>query len=306
MPTTVDWQVGVFCQNEGDRLADCLRSIDAAVGARRALITVILNGSTDNSLAVVRATMGALNTPVQVFEIPVGDKSNAINAYVHDRHVRVDADLYFAVDGYAVINPGGLAAMESALRANPGALAASGMAGNGRTSPLENQRTAEVGGVFRGQFNAMRASFVCRMEEGGVRLPIGLYRGDGLLGSIAAHDLDPVGNTWENSRVLGVDNAVFLIKPLSPFRVRDLRRHLNRKVRQMRGLLENAAIRTVAHANGFTALPMFADDMIRDFLRAHPIPAVALPDRPFMTLALRRHRRATKPDAASLQPQRVA
>lgn len=304
-PERVDWQIGVFCQDEGERLADCLRSIDSAVGDRAALITVILNGSTDNSLAVAQATLAGLRTPTQLFAIPAADKSNAINLYVHDRRVRVDADLYFAVDGYATISPGGLAAMEARLRSHSGALIATGIAGNGRNEPKANRATVEAGGVMHGQFYCMTAALVRRMEAGNIRLPIGLYRGDGLLGSIAAHDLDPVGGTWHNSRVIGVADAVFLIRPLSPFRLRDLRRHFNRKVRQMRGLVENAAIRVVAHAGGFAALPPFADDMIRDFLLNHPAPAVSLPDRLFMALALSRHRHATKPDAASLEPRRV-
>lgn len=304
-PEQVDWQIGVFCQNEGERLGDCLRSIDAAVGGREALITIILNGSTDNSLAVARAAAPTLRTPVRIFVIDAGDKSNAINHYIGDPGVRVDADLYFAIDGYAVINPGGLTAMEAALAASPGALAASAMAGNGRTSPLSNHQTAAIGGVFRGQFNCMTAAFVQRLQASGVRLPVGLYRGDGLLGSIAAHDLDPVKGTWNNSRVIGVVDAVFMIQSLSPFRLRDLRRHFNRKVRQMRGLLENAAIRTIAHERGFEALPAHADDMIRDYLASSPAPAISSLDRPFMALALRRHRRATSPDLPSLEPRRV-
>ena len=299
MPDKVDWQVAVFCQNEGNRLAACLRSIDAAVGGRPALISVILNGSTDNSVSIARETLATLRTPATLFVIPAGDKSNAINRYVHDRTIRVEASLYFAVDGYAVINSGGLAALEARLHACPTALAAAGVAGNGRTSPLSNHQTATVGGVLRGQFYCMTPSFVRRMEDAGLRLPVGLYRGDGLLGSMAAHDLDSVGNTWENDRIVGTVDAVFLIDPLSPFRLRDLRRYFNRKVRQMRGLLENAAIRAVAHARGFAALPANADDMIRGHLASHPAPTVTAPDRPFMALALRHHRRALPPAPAA-------
>ena len=304
-PTRVDWQIGVFCQNEAGRLAECLRSIDAAVDGRAGLITVILNGSTDDSLAVALATAPLLQTPAQVFVIEAGDKSNAINRYVHDPRVRVDAQLYFAIDGYATINPAGLAAIETALRASPAALIATGIAGNGRNEPKTNQQTVQQGGVVHGQFYCMTAPLVRRMGEGGIRLPVGLYRGDGLLGTIAAHDLDPVGGTWENSRVIGVEGAVFLIQPLSPFRLRDLRRFFNRKVRQMRGLLENAAIRTVAHARGFAALPANADDMIRDHLANQPMPALAALDRPFMALALRHHRRAVPPGPEQLEPCRV-
>lgn len=305
-PKQVEWQIGVFCQNEGGRIADCLRSIDRAVGDRQALISVIINGSTDNSLAAAHGMLAELRTPAQVFNIPISDKSNAINLYIHDSQVRVEAGLYFAVDGYATINPESFAAMEQRLRASPDALIATGIAGNGRNEPKANCATIEVGGVMHGQFYCMTSGMVRRMEAGNIRLPIGLYRGDGLLGNIAAHDLDPVGNGWDNSRVLGVADAVFLIQPLSPFRVRDIRRHFNRKIRQMRGRVENAAIRAIVHSSGFAALPKNADDMINEYLRSHPVPHVSLSDQPFMTLALRRHRKAPRPDTAGLAPCRMA
>ena len=306
LPASVDWQIGVFCQNEANRLPACLRSIDAAVGGRPALITVFLNGSTDNSLAVARATLPTLATPATVFVFPAADKANAINHYLHDPKIRVEANLYFAVDGYATVNPGGLAATEATLRARPDALIASGVAGNGRDEPKSTARTVAEGGIMHGQFYCMPAALVHRMAQAGIRLPVGLYRGDGLLGSIAAHDLDPVHGAWLNSRVVGVAGAMFLIDPLSPFRLRDWRRQFNRKVRQMRGLIENAAIRATAHAHGFAALPASADHMIRDHLRTHAVPTVPLLDRPFMQLALRQHRRAVPPEPASLEPWRVA
>jgi len=44
----VEWQIAVFCHNERRHLPACLQSIEQAVGGRRALITVIVNGSTVN------------------------------------------------------------------------------------------------------------------------------------------------------------------------------------------------------------------------------------------------------------------
>jgi hypothetical protein len=298
-----EWQVAVFCHNERGRIAACLASISAAIGQRRGLITLLLNGSTDGSEAAALAARAGLGTEIQVFRIPHADKSNAINRFIHD--LRAPASLYAFVDGSVTISPNAIAATEARLAACPDALAASGVAGNGRSEVRTNRAAVEAGGILRGQFFALRPAFVERMAAGGIRLPVGLYRGDGLLGSMAAHDLD-ASKPWENARLIGVAEAVFEIDALSPFRARDLRRQFTRKIRQMRGRLENAAIKQIIYAHGYAALPEYADDMIADFLATHAMPAVALADRPFMALALARHRAAVRPHLADLQPTKIA
>ncbi len=268
-------------------------------------ITLIVNGSSDNSVAVARKTAPALDVPLRIFTIAHGDKSHAINVFLHDRSIREDASLYFCVDGYVTIAPGSLGAIAARLDDTPRALAASGVASNGRTAKAMARRAVEIGGVLQGQFHALRPEFVQRIADGGIRLPIGLYRGDGLLGSMAAHDLDPVRNGWDNARIAGVAEATFEIDALSVFRWRDLRRQFRRKVRQMRGRVENAAIKRLVHEGGYEALPRFADDMIADYLAVHEAPAVAVQDRPFMALALRQHRAVRRPAEDALRVLRV-
>jgi len=304
-PERYEWQIAVFCHNERGRIAACLRSISAAIGSRRALITLIVNGSTDGSEAAALAVREDLGAPAQIFRIDHADKSNAINRFLYDRTFRAEAGLYFFVDGSVTIGTQALAATAARLAACPFALAATGVASNGRTATPRQQAAIEAGGVLRGQFYALRPEFIARMVDGGLRLPIGLYRGDGLLNSMAAHDLDALGQPWTASRLIGVAEATFEIDALSMFRPRDLRRQFNRKIRQMRGRLENAAVKQVIYAGGYAALPMFADDLIREFLAANPVPPVSLADRPFMALALRHHRAASRPDAERLRPHRI-
>jgi hypothetical protein len=300
----IEWQVAVFCHNERRRIAACLDSVAAALGARRGLITVMLNGSTDGSEAAALAARAGLAAEVRVYAIPYADKSNAINMFIHA--LREDAGLYVFVDGAVTIGRGAIAAAEARLASCPDALAASGVAGNGRTEVRRNRAAVEQGGILRGQFFALRPGFVERMVAGGIRLPVGLYRGDGLIGSMAAHDLDAQGKAWDNGRVIGVADAVFDIDALSILSAGDLRRQFRRKIRQMRGKVENAAIRQIVYAHGYAALPAYADDMIEEFLARNPPPSVPLADRPFMALALAQHRGARRPDAQSLQPRRIA
>jgi hypothetical protein len=120
----------------------------------------------------------------------------------------------------------------------------------------------------------------------GITLPVGHYRGDGLLAHMATHDLDPVQNAFDPDLALNVTDAWFEIYSLSLTRPSHLLRQFRRKLRQMRGLIENAAARSIVHSKGYEALPQNCDDMLRDYLRMNPAPKLALPDRPFMALAL--------------------
>jgi hypothetical protein len=296
-----EWNVAVFSHNEAARIGQCITSIAQAIGSRRALVTVVLNGTTDDSAAIAWQAACAHALPIEIYNIPLADKANAIDQFFYK--LRVPARMYFCVDGYVKIGPRSFEAMAAGLAARPAAVAATGIAINGRTMHRSSEEV--LSGKLQGALHALRPEFIDRMVGQGISLPIGLYRGDGLLGSMAAHDLDPIGTQWDTSRIVGVAEATFEVPSLSIFVPSDLRRQFRRKVRQMRGHLENAAIKTVIYQRGFIALPAYADEMIAAYLDQHGVPPTPLPDQPFMRLALRQHRAARRAAAADLAPQRV-
>ncbi len=300
----LDAQVLVVCQNESARLAICLQSIASALNGISARVTMVLNGSTDESEMVARSIAQSHKLPLEVWRIQAPDKSNVINQFAYS--LRVPARMYALVDGYARIGPSSFSGFLTRLADTPRAVAVSGVAVNGRTMHLSTARTLGEGGVLHGQLHAFRPDFLDRMVAEGIRLPVGLYRGDGLMGSMAAHDLDALGLPWDNARIAGVAEATYEIPQLSPFRPADLQRQFRRKVRQMRGLLENNAIKDVIYRDGYTALPGSADDLIADYLAVNGVPSVSLVDRPFLALALRHLRVGQPPDPASLKPTRLA
>ena len=162
-----------------------------------------------------------------------------------------------------------------------------------------------AGGRLNGPLHAFRADFLDRMVARGIRLPLGTYWGDGLLGSMVAHDLDPLANPWDNARMPTVAAATFEIKQLSPFSPDDIRRQFRREIRQMCGRIQNAAIGSIIYRAGYEGLPDNADDMIRSYLAANPPPAVPLSRLPFQWLAIRQSRRAVRPDPDRLVPHPV-
>lgn len=292
MTCKLDWNIAVYCANEAERLAGCLACINRALTGRHGRITVILNGSRDRSpeIASAAAREGA---PIEVFRIGLADKANAMNQFYHV--LRSPAHAYAGIDAYVFIARDALRAMEERFQSDPRALAITGVAANGRSMRHATAATLRTGGRLHGQFHALRPGFLDRMVARGIRLPVGLYRGDGLLGSMLAHDLDPLATPWDNTRIAGVAGATYEIPVLSPFRVQDIRRYLRRRVRQMRGRIENAAIRSVIYRAGYEALPEHADDLIRTFLMDNSAPSVAITQLPFRHLAIRAALRSTAP-----------
>src|ERR1051326_4156907 len=126
-----DWNVAVFCRNERWSIVRCIESIADARGDRRTLVTLIVNGSTDDSATQAVAAARRLGIPLSLYTIAFGDKANAINQFYYT--LREVARFYFFVDAYAKIGPRALAAMETCLATRPDAVAATGVAVNGRT-----------------------------------------------------------------------------------------------------------------------------------------------------------------------------
>jgi hypothetical protein len=295
-----DWNIAVFCRNERYYIGDCIEAIAGAIRDRNAVLTIVVNGSSDGSAVLAREAALRYGLPCRIYMLAFGDKANAINQFFY--RIREDAKLYFFVDGYTKISSTAFQAMDRCLSDRPDVLAATGVAANGRTMPLATPAALDGGGQLHGQLHALRRDFIDRLVGRGIRLPIGLYYGDGLVGSMVMHDLDPRHVEWKTARIAGLADASYEIPTLSLYRLRDLRRQFSRKIRQMRGRLENAAIRSIVYHAGYEGLPEYSDDMIESFLIEHGTPRVRLPDRPFMALAKRHLGRMHRPDPDQLIP----
>lgn len=300
--TLLDWHVAVYCANEERRLGACLDSLAIALAGSRALVTVVLNGCDDDSLKIARAASHA-GLPIEIVQIPFRDKANAINQFIYK--LRAPARAYAGVDGYAAIGANAFRAMAERLRSTPHATAVTGVAANGRTMRKMGAQALRTGGVLHGQLHALRPAFLDRMTAGGLRLPVGLYRGDGLLGSMAAHDFTPLSTPWDDSRIAAETRATFTLPSLSLLNRSDVKRLFRRRLKQMQGLIENKAIASVIGHSGYEALPEHVSDLIRAYLDVHGAPQVSLLEAPFQRLALMQVEKARYPDPALLEPTRI-
>jgi hypothetical protein len=236
---------------------------------------------------------------MRVVAVDFADKSHAWNLYMHA--LRPLAETHVFVDGYALVTPDAFTDLAGTL-ARTGADAAAAMPVSGRSAALQRAVMREHGGLM-GALHALSGSFVERIAAAGLRLPLGLYRGDGLVGSMVVHDLDAHG-PWEPARIAVAHRATWHQPETSLWSLRDLRRHANRKVQQARGRLEDAAIRSIIYRQGYAGLPRFADQMVLDWLAEDP---ARRPSRTDLAgqVALRRLRLRRTPFGAELAPRRL-
>jgi len=302
------WSIAIFARNEMASLPRCLEALAAATAGAQAEVSLLLNGSTDGSEQAAPRLMREARLRGSVWSIPHADKSNAINQYLH--RLRPEAGLHVFVDAYAAVKPDALRRLAARLVAEPLAMAAAAVPSSGRSAAALRADMLEYPGLH-GSLFALRGSFVERLAASGLRLPLGLYRGDGLLGSFVMHDLDSASSPWRPPHIAVEPEASWTLQSLRPWSPADIRRHLRRLVQQGRGRLESGAIRHTIYpgqgrCGGFGALPERADSMILDWLAAVPEARPRLARDPFAALALRRIRRAAPPETSALEPRLVA
>ncbi|MBP0496110.1 glycosyltransferase [Pararoseomonas indoligenes] len=289
-----EWSAAVFGRNEAPFIPGCIRALARAGAGRDLHVTVLLNGTTDGSAAAASAALREAGLRGRVFAISQADKANAFNQFVHA--LRPRAETGFFVDAYAEVAPDALYRLAAGLRAHPAAQAAAAVPSTGRSADALRRRMRVEPGLH-GSLFALRGGFLDRIAAAGVRLPIGLYRGDGLVGSLVMHDLDAAHGGWRNERLLVEEGATWWAPRLSPLRWRDLRRQWHRLVQQGRGRLQWAALKDSLYAadgrGGFPAMPHNADRLVLEWIACAPAVREPRPWRdPFAAMALRRMRRA--------------
>ncbi len=291
------WAIAVFCRNEADMLDGCLRHLAIETNKYEdILIYVIINGSTDKTKIIAEEHKKLFHNNFKILEIKFPDKTNSINQYIHLDGLT--ADIFFFIDGYARISEYSLRNMAATLMACPMANAVGAFPLAGRSAAAQRQSMREYRD-FHGSLFGLRGTFVERIRSQNLRLPVGLYRGDGLLGSMVRYDLDAVGDAWIPERVVLCESAGWTVPQPSALKIKDYIRFFRRRVQQARGRIEISAINRIISANNFSGLPKYADDMLIEYLRNDPLP-IGNKFKIFTYLALRRLKYPRRPAPADL------
>jgi glycosyltransferase involved in cell wall biosynthesis len=278
-----DCGVVVFTRNE-DGLAECIESILASDGSFISRITVIVNGSSGSFVQEARRLKARYGDILRVFEIPLGDKSHAWNQYVYG--VNEKHAFHAFVDAYVRVRPNAIRLLVQALEGNARAVAATGVPSMGRQARALAAEMNLRGGLH-GSLHVLRGTFIERIRAAGIRLPIGLYRGDGLIGSMAMHDLAPLETPFDKALIEVVGDATWEFNPLNPLNLADMKRYWRRRIRQARGRYENAYLKTIIYTGGYNSLPVHLDPPLLEFTSHASVKPRSAEEAFFMWLARR-------------------
>ena len=247
--------VTVLAHQEERRIALCLESLP--LGDPGVAIHLVVNGSKDRTAEIGRG-VAKLFPNLTVHDWPEGGKArswNRLNFDVLPGFVRT----HIFVDGDAVVAPGSIAALDSALTADPHANAVSGFPLNGRGAAAYGDSIEATRGLF-GDLYALRGDFLARMKAKGIRLPVDLIGDDGLIGALAKTDLRNE-DYWDDDRVVPVRGAGFYCEPVSALAPATLAMQYKRMVNYSVRHLQNRLVSAIMRGEGPGALPERMDSL---------------------------------------------
>lgn len=260
--------VMVLAHNEEKHLANCLDSLIADAPPNGIEVYVMANGCTDNTEQVT-IEYGRRHPQVKLVSIKMADKCNAWNEFIHTTAVQTvpNRPVYVFVDGDARVVPGSLSALVKGLQQNPEAHAASAPPASGRSMAKDRKDLLE-GRHLVANLYALRGTFVNRLIQQGVRLPLGLEGDDGLLGALVKWDLQPDINGFDHMRIFPCADAGFVFESFSPNSLRQIRGYWRRLVRYGRRSYEFQLLGKTLKAQGIRGLPVHISDL---YVKSHTL-----------------------------------
>ena len=247
-----------------------LATLDALQRALQppALIDVVVNGNpalASQLLTLLRSRQllqRSTSSALRLWTLALGDKAHSMNEYLH-RIWPGHAPAYF-VDGYVRVRADAPALLAQALAADPGALAAAGVPGSGRTAAAMRAQMRDEGGLH-GNFFLLGVPALKALRAMDFRLPVGLYRTDATLGAALSFGLDPSKNGWEPLRFIHVEDRARWDVDAEPWwRLSEIRTRWRRRQRQAQGALENRAVRNLyaERRSAVASLPATVRDLV--------------------------------------------
>ena len=221
------WAAAVFAHNEARRIRTCLDSLLQGQSATPGRVTVLINGSTDGTAAIVRS-IAADHPCIELVLLNQGDKAAAWNHYVHERAIA--ADMHLFIDGDVLAEPGSVPAISQTFGQHPEAVAVAALPASGRDRAGWSQRMRDHGRLAGGLY-ALRGDWLDEIRSEYLHLPHGLIGEDLFLSCLAKSMPHPGGMYQPSPRLVIADTATFAFESLSLARPEDWWKYLKRLVR---------------------------------------------------------------------------
>lgn len=253
------YPVMVLAHNEEGQIRQCLDSIYASEPGAKFHIFVMANGCTDKTEQIVQS-YAQEHPEVELVSIAMPDKCNAWNVFIHETAKTIPQQpIYYFMDGDARVGRGSLSAMAQELTTKVEAVASAAVPGSGRSMKRDRQAMLSEGHLVANLY-ALRGDFVRRLQELGVRLPLGLEGDDGLIGALSKWNLNPQGD-WRDDRIAVCERAEFLFDSLSWAKLAHWRGYYKRLVRYARRPYEFELIGRELRRQGLKGLPVKVSDL---------------------------------------------
>lgn len=242
--------VCIFAHNEERLLPRCLGALSAAAAGADYAVHVVENGSKDRTAQVARA-LAAADPRMRVHQLPIGDKANAWNDYVH--RLSGEADLHVFLDGDVRPCEGAFAELAKALAAEPDAYAAAALPATGRSRRAWATRFFEEH-FISGNLYALSGAAMTALRLRNIQMPIGFIGEDGLISYLMLTDLNGGADDGHRRRIAISPDAHFEFDSLG-FNRRDAALYWRRLKRYSLRHFQNELLYARLKAEGVGAMP---------------------------------------------------
>ena len=209
------------------------------------IVDVLVNGNKQLAQQIDTWALQNIKSVDQlnIFYIPLPDKGNAWNQHIHTiwRESMNMNSIY--IDGYVRVSRAAISALASTLECNVNALGTSGVPTVGASAKLLSRRMQREGG-FHGNLCAIRTEALRQMRNRGVRIPLGMYRVDSLVGAFLSFNLDNINHAWDPHKCVPLTVAAsWECEEKKWYRWKDVAAWMKRRNRQAQGDFENSAVK---------------------------------------------------------------
>lgn len=245
--------VCIFAHNEQRLLPRTIGALEAAAGKRPFSAHILVNGSTDETVHIARLLAKA-DLRLTVHELPVADKANAWNRYVHDiAPNQADIHTHIFLDGDITPSAGSFAALADELAIAPRAYGAGALPITGRSRRSWSRRLLEKN-YLSGNLYALTQTALDALLHADIKMPYGAKGEDGILTYLLLTDLQAGRDDTHTYRIINPPEATFQFDSLD-LRSNDFQIMHRRMKRYAERHFQKQILYALLKKHGLSALP---------------------------------------------------
>ena len=241
----MDRPVNLVIFSSRENISTISKTISCAIKAvpDGSFVDVLVNGNQELAEQIdlwVSQNMRFVNH-LSIWYIPLSDKGNAWNQHIHKIWRNNMNSIY--MDGYVRLSRNDICALSETLRCKKSALGTSGVPTVGKSAKVIRQTMHKDGG-FHGNLCAIKLEALNQLRDRNIRIPLGMYRVDSIMGAYLSFNLDNKIFAWDPHQYLPVTStATWENEEKKWYRWRDVFAWIKRRNRQAKGKFENAAVK---------------------------------------------------------------